>query len=123
MNNRHIQLIILLLISITSLGQIAPSTFKNPILPGFYPDPSVCRVGDTYYMVNSSFEWWPGLPVHRSKDLVNWGKIGYGLHRPHQIVYRDGLDNSNGIFAPTIRHHNGTFYIITTMVGQRNNFV
>ncbi len=123
MNNRHIQLIILLLISITSLGQIAPSTFKNPILPGFYPDPSVCRVGDTYYMVNSSFEWWPGLPVHRSKDLVNWGKIGYGLHRPHQIVYRDGLDNSNGIFAPTIRHHNGTFYIITTMVGQNGNFI
>ncbi|WP_299550330.1 glycoside hydrolase family 43 protein [Seonamhaeicola sp.] len=104
-------------------AQNAPKNFKNPILPGFYPDPSICRVGDTYYMVNSSFEWYPGLPIHRSKDLVNWEKIGYGLHRPDQIVYKDGLDNSLGIFAPSIRYHNGTFYIITTMVGQKGNFI
>lgn len=123
MNYRTIQLIILLFISITSFGQSAPTTFKNPILPGFYPDPSICRVGDTYYMVNSSFEWYPGLPIHRSKDLVNWEKIGHGLHRPDQIVYKDGLNDSNGIFAPTIRYHEGTFYIITTMVGQKGNFI
>ncbi|WP_347840742.1 glycoside hydrolase family 43 protein [uncultured Draconibacterium sp.] len=104
-------------------GQKAPENYKNPILSGFYPDPSICRVGDTYYMVNSSFEWWPGLPIHKSKDLVNWEKIGYGLHRPDQIVYEDGLRNSNGIFAPTIRYHEGTFYIITTMVGQKGNFI
>jgi len=104
-------------------GQENPLTFKNPILSGFYPDPSICRVGDTYYMVNSSFEWWPGLPIHKSKDLVNWEKIGHGLHRPEQIQYKDGLKNSNGIFAPTIRYHKGTFYIITTMVGQKGNFI
>lgn len=104
-------------------GQSAPETFKNPILSGFYPDPSICRVGDTYYMVNSSFEWYPGLPIHRSKDLVNWEKIGHGLYRPDQIVYQDGLKNSNGIFAPSIRYHKGTFYIITTMVGQKGNFI
>ena len=108
---------------LTSYGQTLPKTFKNPILSGFYPDPSICRVGDTYYMVNSSFEWYPGLPIHTSKDLVNWKKIGHGLHRPDQIVYQDGLKNSNGIFAPSIRYNNGTFYIINTMVGQKGNFI
>ncbi|MEM6641398.1 MAG: glycoside hydrolase family 43 protein [Bacteroidota bacterium] len=104
-------------------GQEAPEHFENPILPGFYPDPSICRVGDTYYMVNSSFEWFPGLPIHRSKDLVNWEKIGHGLHRVDQIPYQDGLKNSHGIFAPTIRYHEDTFYIVTTMVGQKGNFI
>jgi len=112
-----------ILTCINVIGQSAPEKFKNPILSGFYPDPSVCRVGDTYYMVNSSFEWYPGLPIHRSKDLVNWEKIGHGLHRPDQILYKKGLRNSHGIFAPTIRHHKGTFYIITTMVGQKGNFI
>ena len=104
-------------------AQDESETFENPILSGFYPDPSICRVGDTYYMVNSTFEWFPGLPIHRSKDLVNWEKIGHGLHRPDQIVYQDGLKNSNGIFAPSIRYHDGTFYIVTTMVGQKGNFI
>lgn len=120
---KAIKLIIVLSISFTVSGQSVPDTFKNPILPGFYPDPSICRVGDTYYMVNSSFEWFPGLPIHKSKDLVNWEKIGYGLQRLDQIVYKDGLDNSNGIYAPTIRFHEGNFYIITTMVGQLGNFI
>jgi alpha-N-arabinofuranosidase len=74
-------------------------------------------------MVNSSFEWFPGLPIHKSKDLVNWKKIGHGLHRPDQIVFKDGLRNSNGVFAPTIRYNQGTFYIINTMVGQKGNFI
>ncbi len=115
----------ILMLSLCSkiIAQTVSETFQNPILPGFYPDPSICRVGDTYYMVNSSFEWYPGLPIHRSKDLVNWEKIGYGLHDPDQIAYRDGLDNSHGIFAPTIRYHEGTFYIITTMIGQGGNFI
>jgi len=112
-----------LLICTNVLGQEVPKTFQNPILSGFYPDPSICRVGDTYYMVNSSFEWFPGLPIHRSKDFVNWEKIGHGLHRPTQIVYKKGLKNSHGIFAPTIRYNKGTFYIITTMVGQKGNFI
>ncbi|TXE11763.1 glycoside hydrolase family 43 protein [Seonamhaeicola algicola] len=114
---------LLYLFSYLVIAQKAPETFKNPILSGFYPDPSICRVDDTYYMVNSSFEWYPGLPIHKSKDLVNWQKIGYGLHRSDQIVYEDGLRNSNGIFAPSIRYNNGTFYIITTMVGQKGNFI
>ena len=104
-------------------AQNPPQDFKNPILSGFYPDPSICRVKDTYYMVNSSFEWYPGLPIHKSKDLVNWELIGYGLNRKDQIVYKAPLDNSNGIFAPSIRYHKGTFYIITTMVGQEGNFI
>ncbi|MGD1947826.1 MAG: glycoside hydrolase family 43 protein [Croceivirga sp.] len=116
-------LTILALVFTTELLSQNPVDFKNPILPGFYPDPSICRVGETYYMINSSFEWFPGLPIHRSKDLVNWEKIGHGLHRPDQIEYKDGLENSGGIFAPTIRYHEGTFYIITTMVGQKGNFI
>ena len=104
-------------------AQNGPKEFQNPILPGFYPDPSICRVGDTYYLVNSSFEWFPGLPIHKSKDLVNWQKIGYGIDRKEQIFYKSGLKNSNGIFAPTIRYHEGTFYVITTMVGQKGNFI
>lgn len=123
MTLRIAKLIFSLLICLNTFGQEAPEKFKNPILSGFYPDPSICRVGDTYYMVNSSFEWWPGVPVHRSKDLVNWEKIGYCINRPEQINYQDGLKNSNGIFAPTIRYHNGTFYMITTMVGGKGNFI
>ncbi|MBB3701186.1 glycoside hydrolase family 43 protein [Flammeovirga yaeyamensis] len=123
MKQRIITLLFLTLSLQTLWGQNAPTTFKNPILPGFHPDPSICRVGDTYYMVNSSFEWYPGLPIHKSKDLVNWELIGYGLDRPDQIVYKDGLRDSNGIFAPSIRYHEGTFYIITTMVGQNGNFI
>lgn len=123
MTLRIVKLLVGFLICLNTFAQEIPTTFKNPILSGFYPDPSICRVGDTYYMVNSSFEWYPGLPIHRSKDLVNWEKIGYGLQRPDQIVYNDGLKNSNGIYAPTIRYHKGTFYIITTMVGQKGNFI
>ena len=62
-------------------------TFINPIIPGGYPDPSICRVGDDFYIVNSSFEYFPGLPIHHSKDLVNWKLIGYGLHRENQALF------------------------------------
>lgn len=123
LNLKEIILLCIFIISTNFFGQNAPKKFQNPILSGFYPDPSICRVADTYYMVNSSFEWFPGLPIHKSKDLVNWEKIGHGLHRPTQIVYKKGLNNSNGIFAPTIRYHKGKFYIITTMVGQKGNFI
>ena len=60
--------------------------FINPIISGAHPDPSICRAGDDYYIVNSSFEYFPGLPIHRSKDLVNWELIGYGLHREDQCI-------------------------------------
>lgn len=95
------------------------TTFTNPILPGGYPDPSICRVGDNFYLVNSSFEYFPGLPLHHSPDLVNWELVGYGLHRPEQCVgavnLRD-VQTKGGIHAPTLRFHQGTFYLITTHV-------
>ncbi|QGH36554.1 family 43 glycosylhydrolase [Gracilibacillus salitolerans] len=100
-------------------------TFKNPIIPGFYPDPSICRVGDDYYLVTSSFEYFPGVPIFHSKDLVNWKQIGHVLDRPEQLNL-DQTPNSRGIYAPTIRYHDGTFYMITTFVvskeGARRNF-
>lgn len=96
------------------------NTFKNPILKGFYPDPSICRVGEDYYMVTSSFEYFPGVPIFHSKDLVNWQQIGHVLDRPSQLKL-DGIHPSGGIFAPTIRYHKGTFYMITTLITNRNN--
>lgn len=96
--------------------------FENPVLTGFYPDPSVVRVGDDYYMVNSSFEWFPGMPIHHSKDLVNWKLIGYGLHRPDQVALPEGLKDSRGIYAVSIRYREGLFYLITTCVNCEGNF-
>ena len=90
--------------------------FINPIISGAHPDPSICRAGDDYYIVNSSFEYFPGLPIHHSKDLVNWELIGHGLHREDQCNGNMNLvdvQSDGGIHAPTIRYHNGTFYIIT----------
>ncbi len=93
--------------------------YINPIISGAHPDPSICRVGDDYYIVNSSFEYFPGLPIHHSKDLVNWELIGYGLHREDQCngdMNLVDVQSDGGIHAPTIRYHKGTFYIITTNV-------
>ena len=82
----------------------------NPIIPGFYPDPSLCRVGEDYYLVTSSFEYFPGIPVFHSRDLIHWRQIGYGLTRPSQLPLQ-GACCSGGIFAPTIRYRSGMFYI------------
>jgi xylan 1,4-beta-xylosidase len=103
------------------LAQV-PETFMNPILPGFHPDPSICRAGDDYYLVNSTFEWFPGIPVYHSRDLVNWELIGYGITRPGQVDLPEGLGNSDGVYAPTIRYHEGLFYIINTCVRCNGNF-
>ncbi len=89
--------------------------FENPVLPGFYPDPSAIRVGEDYYLVTSSFEYFPGVPIFHSKDLVNWRQIGHVLDRPAQLNL-DGIEPSRGIWAPTLRYHNGIFYMITTWV-------
>ena len=97
-------------------------TFRNPIIPGFYPDPSICRVGEDYYLVTSTFEYFPGVPIFHSRDLVHWQQIGHVLDRPSQLDL-DGIKPSHGIYAPTIRYHDGTFYMITTNVGKRGNFV
>jgi beta-xylosidase len=87
----------------------------NPILPGFYPDPSICRVGDVYFLAASSFEYFPGVPVFRSTDLVSWEQVGNALDRPSQLTVYRGLEaGSAGIFAPTLRHHDGRFWLVTT---------
>ena len=99
-----------------------PETFRNPILPGFHPDPSICRVGEDYYLVNSSFEWFPAIPVYHSRDLVNWKLIGYGLHRPEQIALPEGMQDSHGLWAATIRHHDGLFYLTATCYKNGGNF-
>jgi xylan 1,4-beta-xylosidase len=96
-------------------------TFQNPILPGFYPDPSICRVNDDYYLVTSTFAYFPGVPIFHSKDLVNWEQIGHVLDRPSQLPL-EGQRHSQGIYAPTIRYHDGVFYMITTNVGAGGNF-
>lgn len=98
---------------------------KNPVLKGYYPDPSICRVGEDYYLVCSSNEYFPGLPLFHSKDLVNWQQIGHVLDRPSQVPL-DGINPSSGIFAPTIRYHQGIYYLLCTRAGgdpSKRNFI
>jgi len=94
---------------------------RNPILPGFYPDPSICRVGNDFYLVNSSFAFFPALPLFHSTDLVRWTQIGNVLDRIEQLPL-DGARATRGLFAPTIRHNKGTFYVICTNVDNGGNF-
>lgn len=99
-----------------------PDEYRNPILQGFYPDPSITRVGDDYYLVNSSFSWFPGLPVFHSRDLVHWTQIANAIDRPDQVSF-DGLGMSRGLYAPAITAHDGTFYIVNTCVDCGGNYV
>lgn len=89
--------------------------YRNPILAGCHPDPSLCRVGEEYFLVTSTFEYLPGLPIHRSTDLVDWELIGHAIERPGQLDLT-GLGSSRGLFAPTIRHHRGRFHVVCTVV-------
>ena len=98
-----------------------PEGFKNPVLPGFHADPSVCRAGDDFYLVNSTFQYFPGVPVFHSKDLVNWEQVGNCLTRPSQVDLK-GTDGNSGIYAPTIRYNNGRFYMVTTLFPSRRHF-
>ncbi len=88
--------------------------YQNPILSGCYPDPSICRVGEDYYLVTSSFEFFPGIPIFHSKDLLHWKQIGHCITREHQMSLQTGLLNLTGIYAPTIRYNEGIFYVIST---------
>jgi xylan 1,4-beta-xylosidase len=94
----------------------------DPVLPGFRPDPSVCRVGADYYLVTSSFEWFPGLPVFHSRNLTDWRRIGSALDRPSQLDLT-GCAPSRGLFAPTIRHHDGVFHLVCTLMDGPGHFV
>jgi alpha-N-arabinofuranosidase len=111
----------LLLSTVCALLTMAQE-LHNPIIPGFHPDPSVCRVGDDYYLVNSSFQYFPGVPIFHSKDLVNWQQIGNVLDRDSQLPLH-GATSWQGIYAPTIRYHKGVYYMITTNVGNGGNFM
>lgn len=113
---KNIKIIILLFFFMGSaiMAQDISTTFKNPILRGGFPDPSICRVGDTYYLANSSFIWYPGVPIHKSKDLVNWELVSYALNTPKHLNISDSTGKSGGIWAPTIRYHNNLFYLTVT---------
>ncbi len=140
MNKRHFLLSTLLLTGATSLmGQSArfdyfeyegrdarfdksidlKHEYLNPVVSGYYPDPSMCRVGDTYYLVNSTFSYFPGVPIHTSKDLVNWTQLGHVLDRQSQVSL-EGQQLSGGIFAPQISYNprNKTFYMTTGDMGR-----
>ena len=98
-----------------------PALIQNPVLPGFHPDPSVVRVGDDYYMATSTFEWFPGVPIYRSRDLAHWSLVGHALTRPSQLDLR-GVEGSHGVWAPCLSHDAGRFYLVyTNVVGRSGN--
>ena len=93
---------------------MAKRTFKNPIIPGFTPDPSICRAVDDYYLITSSFKYFPGVPLFHSRDLIHWRSLGHILDRPEQLNLDNALP-SQGIYAPTIRYHDSRFYMVVTI--------
>jgi GH35 family endo-1,4-beta-xylanase/beta-xylosidase len=102
-----------------------PAADGLPLLPGCYPDPSICRVGDDYYLVNSSFGFFPGIPIWHSHDMKTWERLGYVLNRPEQLPLYTGINvTGQGIYAPAISYNpqNQTFYLVTTDVGGMGNF-
>jgi alpha-N-arabinofuranosidase len=122
-NRCNIFFILLLILSIPGFNYAGDKKeFSNPVLMGFYPDPSVCRVGSDYYLVTSSFAYYPGIPVFHSKDLVNWELISYVLNNPDKFDL-NGFGVSRGIFAPAIRYYNNLFYVTCTLVDGKGNFV
>jgi len=93
-----------------------PGTFRNPVLPGFQPDPSIVRVGDDFYLVNSTFAWFPGIPIYHSRDLVHWRLIGHAIDRPGMLDFAGLSIDNDGVYAPAIEWHAGKFYIFNTCV-------
>lgn len=101
---------------------MSPSAIENPILPGFYPDPSIVKTGDGYFLVNSTFSFYPGIPVFQSDDLIHWTQIGNVIDRPDMLDF-SGLGMSRGVFAPTIEYHEGQYFVLTTCVDCEGNFI
>ena len=101
---------------------VAEGQYRNPVIPGFHPDPSIVRVGDDFYAVTSTFSWFPGLPILHSTDLVGWRLIGNAIDRPTQLDF-SGLGTNRGLFAPAITHHDGKFWIVNTCIECGGNFV
>ena len=106
-----------------SVDHLPVGAYRNPVIPGFHPDPSVCRVGEDYYLACSSFEYFPGVPIFHSRDLVNWHQIGNVLDRPSQLDLPADAEASKGIFAPTLRHHDGRFWMVTTNVSIQRHLI
>lgn len=102
----------------------AKQSYLNPILPGFHPDPSICRVGKDYYLINSTFCYFPGIPIFHSTDLKHWTQIGNVLDRPSQLELPSGQRMSRGIYAPDIKYnpYNKKFYVVVTNVSNLGNF-
>jgi beta-xylosidase len=99
-------------------------TITNPVIPGFHPDPSICRVGEDYYLACSSFELFPGIPLFHSRDLVHWKQLGNALDRPGQLrLPAAATPASAGLYAPTLRHHGGRFWLIVTNVSGGGNLL
>jgi len=109
---------------ISGIGPAAEpdGVFCNPVIPGFHPDPSICRVGDDFYLVTSSFEYFPGLPIFTSRDLVSWRQIGHCLTRQSQLDLRTAPP-SGGLYAATIRWHDGHFFVTGTNVSGGGHFI
>jgi xylan 1,4-beta-xylosidase len=105
-----------------ALPKPGPGKYANPILQGFYPDPSIVRVGSDYYLVNSTFVWFPGMPVFHSRDLVHWTQIGNAFDRSSQLKLGK-LGMGQGLYAPDISWHDGTFYLVNTCVGCGDTFI
>lgn len=97
-------------------------SYRNPVLPGFQPDPSIVKVGKDFYLVTSTFSWFPGLPIYHSTDLVNWRLVANAIDRPGQMNF-SGLGTNRGLFAPAISHHGGKFWIVNTCIDCGGNYV
>ncbi|HEY3402607.1 MAG TPA: glycoside hydrolase family 43 protein [Ohtaekwangia sp.] len=114
---------VVVLCTMTFIPGMAQTTrITNPILAGFYPDPSVLKVGGDYYLINSTFAYFPGIPVFHSKDLKNWKQIGNVISRPSQMNFM-GHRMTRGLFAPAIDYHNGTYFVTCTLIDRGGNFV
>jgi xylan 1,4-beta-xylosidase len=123
MTIRTISFILLVVGTLGSRLDYAQSTtITNPILAGFYPDPSIVKVDDNYYLINSTFSYFPGLPVFHSKDLKNWKQIGNVISRPSQMNFM-GHRMTRGLFAPSISYHKGIYYVVCTLIDKGGNFV
>ncbi len=100
----------------------APAQIENPILPGFNPDPTICRVDSDYYICTSSFTWYPGLPIYRSRDLRHWEKVANAIDRPGMVTL-DGVRDKDGVWAPTLRHHGGKWYLFCNVSNGGNFYI
>ncbi|WP_158797741.1 glycoside hydrolase family 43 protein [Pedobacter sp. L105] len=121
MNFKYLIFPVLLISSFLTKAQ-ETHVLTNPVLSGFYPDPSICKTGTDYYLVNSTFAYFPGIPVFHSKDLSHWKQVGNVISRPSQMNFLgDGV--SRGLFAPSISYDKGTYYVVCTLVDHKGNFV